>query len=98
MLLAGFVFSESRSQAPLMPLGFLSDRLTAAANGTSFLLAASMYSNFFVLTLYMQNVLNYSALQAGLAFLATAGTAVVVGRRRAGLVTRIGVKPVLVTG
>ena len=82
-----------------MPLGFLRDRLTAAANGTSFLLSASLYANFFVLTLYMQQVLHYSALQAGLAFLATAGH----GRRSSpasaqALVTRIGVKPVLLTG
>ena len=81
-----------------MPLSFVSDRLTAAANATSFLLAGSMYANFFVLTLYMQQVLNYSALQAGLAFLATAGTAVVVAGPSQALVTRIGVKPVLVTG
>ncbi len=98
VLVGLFVFWESRSPAPLMPLGFLSDRLTAAANGTSFLLAGSMYANFFVLTLYMQNVLHYSALQAGLAFLATAGTAVVVAGPSQSLVTRIGVKPVLVTG
>ena len=98
VLVALFVYWESRTPAPLMPLGFLSDRLTAAANGTSFLLAGSMYANFFVLTLYMQQVLNYSALQAGLAFLATAGTAVIVAGPSQGLVTKIGVKPVLVTG
>jgi EmrB/QacA subfamily drug resistance transporter len=97
-LVAGFVFWESRAPAPLMPLDFIRDRLTAAANATSFLLAGSMYANFFVLTLYMQQVLNYSALQAGLAFLATAGTAVVVAGPSQALVTRIGVKPVLVTG
>ena len=57
-----------------------------------------MYANFFVLTLYMQNVLHYSALQAGLAFLATAGTPSSSPAPSQSLVTRIGVKPVLVTG
>ena len=97
-LLAAFLLWEARAKAPLLPLGFLRDRLTAAANTTSFLLSGSLYANFFVLTLYMQEVLRYSALQAGLAFLATAGTAVVVAGAAQALVTRIGVKPVLVTG
>ena len=81
-----------------MPLGFFRDRLAAAANGVGFLLSASLYSNFFVLTLYMQEVLHYSALQAGLAFLATAGTAVLVAGVSQALVTRVGVKPILVIG
>jgi EmrB/QacA subfamily drug resistance transporter len=98
VILALFLAQEARATAPLMPLGFFRDRLMAAANATSFLLSASLYANFFVLTLYMQQVLHYSALQAGLAFLATAGTAVLVaGVAQAG-VTRIGVKPVLLTG
>src|SRR5262249_32255113 len=75
-LIAAFIAWEAGAKAPLMPLGFFRARLMAAANGTSFLLSASLYSNFFVLTLYMQQVLHYSALQAGLAFVATAGTAV----------------------
>ena len=98
VLLVLFIAWEARAKAPLMPLGFFRDRLAAAANGVGFLLSASLYSNFFLLTLYMQNVLHYSSLQAGLAFLATAGTAVVVAGASQALVTRIGVKPILVIG
>ena len=89
---------ERASPAPLMPLGFFSDRLTAAANGISFLLAASIYSNFFVLTLYMQNVLDYSALQAGSRSSPPPGPRSSSRAPSQALVTRIGVKPVLVTG
>jgi EmrB/QacA subfamily drug resistance transporter len=98
VMLVAFLVWEAQAKAPLMPLGFFRDRLMAAANATSFLLSASLYANFFVLTLYMQNVLHYSALQAGLAFLATAGTAVVMAGVAQALVTRVGVKPVLLTG
>ncbi len=98
LLLILFIVWEARAKAPLMPLGFFRDRLAAAANGVGFLLSASLYSNFFVLTLYMQEVLHYSALQAGLAFLATAGTAVLVAGVSQALVTRVGVKPILVIG
>ena len=98
VLLVLFIAWEARAKAPLMPLGFFRDRLMAAANGTSFLLSASLYSNFFVLTLYMQQVLHYSALQAGLAFVATAGTAVLAAGAAQALVTKIGVKPVLLVG
>ena len=98
VLIAAFIAWEARAKAPLMPLGFFRDRLMAAANGTSFLLSASLYSNFFVLTLYMQQVLHYSALQAGLAFVATAGTAVLAAGAAQALVTKIGVKPVLLVG
>src|SRR5207244_12294966 len=52
----------------------------------------------FVLTLYVQQVLGYSALKAGVTFVATAGTAVLTAGIAQALVTRIGVKPVLVTG
>jgi EmrB/QacA subfamily drug resistance transporter len=98
VLIAIFIAWEARASEPLMPLRIFRNRLLAAANATTFLQSASMFANFFVLTLYMQTVLQYSALQAGLAFLATAGTAVVVAGPSQALVTRIGVKPVLVTG
>jgi EmrB/QacA subfamily drug resistance transporter len=98
VLVALFLVWEARAKAPLVPLGFFRDKLMAAANTTLFLLSCSLFANFFLLTLYMQNVLQYSSLQAGLAFLATAGTAVVVAGISQALVTKVGVKPVLVTG
>jgi MFS family permease len=57
-----------------------------------------VFANFFLLTLYVQQVLHYSALKAGLTFLATAGTVIPVAGLSQALVTRIGVRPVLVTG
>jgi EmrB/QacA subfamily drug resistance transporter len=98
VLIAVFLFWEARAPAPLMPLRIFGNRLLAAANATGFLQSASMFANFFVLTLYMQNVLHYSALQAGVAFVATAGTAVLTAGFSQALVTRVGPKPVMVTG
>jgi len=57
-----------------------------------------VFSNFFLLTLYVQQVLHYSALRAGLTFLATAGTVIPVAGLSQALVTKLGVRPVLVTG
>jgi MFS family permease len=62
------------------------------------LLGAALFANFFVLTLYVQDVLGYSALRTGLTFLATAGTAVVAAGVAQSLVTRVGVKPILAIG
>src|SRR4029078_9504921 len=57
-----------------------------------------VFSNFFLLTLYVQQVLHYSALKTGLTFLFTAGNVIPVAGASQALVTRIGVRPVLVTG
>ena len=97
-LLAFFLGLESRVRAPLMPLRIFRIRLLSVANAIGFLQAGGMFGMFFVLTLYMQQVLGFSALQAGLAFLATAGTAVVFAAPSQALVTSLGVKPVLITG
>jgi EmrB/QacA subfamily drug resistance transporter len=98
VLLAFFVVWEWREKAPLMPLGIFRIRLVAAANLAGFLLAGGMYGTFLLLTLYMQQVLHLSVLQTGLAFLATAGTAVVMAGPAQALTTKLGAKPVLVTG
>src|SRR5438552_9347581 len=73
-------------------------RTIAGANVVGALLGAVIFSNFFVLTLYVQNVLHYSALKAGVTFVATAGTAVVSAVVAQALTTRVGVKPVTVVG
>jgi EmrB/QacA subfamily drug resistance transporter len=98
LLLAFFVLWEWRERAPLMPLGIFRIRLLSAANFVAFLQAAGVYGSFLLLTLYMQQVLHFSALQTGFAFLATAGTAVLMAGPAQALTTRIGVKPVLVVG
>jgi EmrB/QacA subfamily drug resistance transporter len=98
LLLAFFLLWEWRERAPLMPLGIFRIRLLSAANFVAFLQAGGVYGSFLLLTLYMQQVLHFSALQTGFAFLATAGTAVVMSGPAQALTTRIGVKPVLLVG
>ena len=97
-LLAFFLVWEARVEAPLMPLGIFRLRLVAAANIVGFLQAAGIFGHFLLLTLYMQQVLGFSALQTGFGFLATAGSAVVWAGMAQALATRIGPKPVLVAG
>jgi EmrB/QacA subfamily drug resistance transporter len=98
VLLAAFIVIESRSSAPMMPFRIFRLRTITGANVAGFLLGAIVFSNFFLLTLYVQQVLHYSALKAGLTFLATAGTVIPVAGASQALVTRIGVRPVLVAG
>jgi EmrB/QacA subfamily drug resistance transporter len=98
VLLAFFLVWEWREKAPLMPLGIFRIRLVAGANVVGALMAGGMYGTFLLLTLYMQQVLGLSVLQTGLAFLATAGTAVVMAGPAQALTTRLGAKPVMATG
>jgi MFS family permease len=81
-----------------MRLGIFRLRTVSGANVASFMLNITTLSTFVTLTLYMQQVLGYSAMKTGLAFLAIAGNAIVSPTIAAQLVTRIGVKSVLVTG
>jgi EmrB/QacA subfamily drug resistance transporter len=97
-LLAAFVITEIRVRNPLMPLGIFRVRTVTGANVVGFLLAAVVYSNFFVLTLYVQQVLHFSALKAGVTFLATAGTVVIVAGIAQALVTKVGVKWIMALG
>jgi len=97
-LLAGFVVWERRHPEPLMRFGLLQTRTVSGANVTGFILGTALFSMFLMLTLYMQQVLGYSAMKAGVAYLAVALSAIVWSAVAAQLVTRIGVKPVLVTG
>ena len=97
-LVAAFVAIELRSRAPLVPLGIFRVRTLLGANVVAIMLAGAMFAMFFLLTLYVQQVLDYSALEAGLTFLATAGTAVLSAGIAQALVTRVGVKPVMAVG
>jgi EmrB/QacA subfamily drug resistance transporter len=96
--LAAFVLIEWRSPAPLMPLRIWRNRTLAGANVVGFMIGASIFAMFFVLSLYMQQVLGYSALQAGVAYLACALTVVFAAGLAGRLVTVFGVKPMLATG
>ena len=74
VLLAGFVLIEARSRHPLMPLRILANRSRTGAYLIMLVLATAMFGIFFFLTIFVQEVLGYSALKAGVAFLPLAGT------------------------
>lgn len=98
VLMAGFLFVESRSKSPLMPLGFFKNRTATGANVIGFGLGTIVFGMFLLLSLYMPQVLGYSALKTGVAYLAVALTAVVASGIAQALVTRIGVKVALTIG
>jgi EmrB/QacA subfamily drug resistance transporter len=98
VLLAAFVAWELRHSEPLMRFGILQSRTVSGANVAGLILGTALFSMFLMLTLYMQQVLGYSAMKSGLAYLAVAGTAIVWSGVAGQLVTRVGVKPVLVIG
>ena len=97
-LLVAFVAWELRHPEPLMRFGILQNRTLSGANVAGFILGTSLFSMFLMLTLYMQQVLGYSAMKTGVSYLAVAGTAIIWSAVAGQLVTRIGVKPVLVVG
>src|SRR3954471_5639740 len=97
-MLVGFVVVESIVKVPLVRLSFFRHQTVSAANVVGFLLGAALFSNFFLLTLYVQEVLGYSALKTRLRFLFTAGTAVIVAGGAQALTTRVGPKPVMAVG
>jgi EmrB/QacA subfamily drug resistance transporter len=98
LMLVGFVAWEARHPEPLMRLGIFRTRTVAGANVAGFILGTALFSMFLMLTLYMQQVLGYSAMKTGVAYLAVAGTAIIWSAVAAQLVTRVGVKPVLTAG
>ena len=81
-----------------MRFGILRIRTVSGANVAGFIMGTALFSMFLMLTLYMQQVLGYSAMRTGVAYLAVAGTAILWSAVAAQLVTRVGVKPVLVAG
>jgi len=97
-LIGAFLVIERTVAQPLMPFHIFRVRTVAGANVVAALLGAVIFANFFVLTLYVQTVLGFSALRAGVTFLATAGTAVIAAGVAQALVTRVGVKPILSLG
>jgi transposase len=97
-LLAAFGWWERRHAEPLMRFGILRTKTVAGANVGGLILGTATFSLFLMLTLYMQQVLGYSPMKTGVAYLAVAGSAILWSGFAAQLVNRIGVKPVLVTG
>jgi EmrB/QacA subfamily drug resistance transporter len=98
VLLGAFLFIETRAKDPLMPFDIFRIRTVAGANVAGLLLGGVVFANFFLLTLYVQDVLHWSALKTGGTFIATAGTAIVWAGLAQALVTKVGVKPVMVAG
>jgi EmrB/QacA subfamily drug resistance transporter len=98
ILLGAFVAIELRSDSPLVPFRIFRLRTLTGANVVGLLIGASLISMFFFITLYLQQVLGYSPLETGLAYLPMALTIVVVAGIASQLVTRLGFKPVLMLG
>jgi EmrB/QacA subfamily drug resistance transporter len=98
VLLVAFVVIETRQSDPMMPFRIFRTKTVTGANVAGFLLGAVIFSNFFLLTLYVQQVLHYSALKTGLTFLATAGTVIPVAGVSQALVTKLGPRPVMAVG
>ncbi len=98
VLLAAFLAVESRSPYPLLPLRLFRQRTVAASNLAMAIIGAVAFSEFFLLTLYLQDVLGYSAIQSGVAFVGFAGTVVVVSNLAQAIVSRLGVRATLTTG
>jgi EmrB/QacA subfamily drug resistance transporter len=99
VLLAAFVAIEGRfARAPLMPLRIYASRTLRTSNLVVFLLGAATFAMWFFLSLYLQQVRGYSPLRAGLAFLPMTLSIVVASTLASRGVTRVGAKPLLVTG
>ena len=97
-LLAAFVVTETRVEAPLMPLRIFRLKTLAGANAVGLLLGGSFFAFIFIGTLYMQQVLGYSALKTGLAWLAASLTSVAFAGLSQALVTRGLAKLVMAAG
>jgi EmrB/QacA subfamily drug resistance transporter len=97
-LIGAFVAIELRSKAPLVPFRIFRLRTLTGANVVGLLLGASLFSMFFFISLYMQQVLGYSPIHAGLSYLPLAVTIIVAAGLGGQLVTRFGFKPILAAG
>jgi EmrB/QacA subfamily drug resistance transporter len=97
-LLAAFVAIELRSQAPLVPFRIFKIRTLTGANVVGLLVGGSLFAMFFFITLYMQQVLGYSPIKAGLSYLPLALTIIAASGVASVLVTRVGFKPVMAVG
>jgi EmrB/QacA subfamily drug resistance transporter len=97
-LLATFIVIETRTANPLVPLQVFRLRSVAAANGIAVMLGAALFSSFFFLSLYLQQVNGYSPLKAGVAFLPLALATLTGALAAPPLVTRMGVRRQLIIG
>jgi predicted MFS family arabinose efflux permease len=98
VLIAAFVVIEHRRRDPLVPLWIFSNRGLAASDVTMLLLAAALFGMFFFCTLYLQQVLGFSALETGVSYLPFSVTLIAASANASRIVDRFTPKPVLVTG
>ena len=98
VLLVVFVVVELRARVPLVPFATFRRRTLTGSNVTALMLGAALFSMFFFISLYMQQVLGFDALEAGLAYLPLAITIILAAGAASALVTRLGFKPVLLGG
>ncbi len=98
VLIGVFVAIERRTKSALVPLSTFRNRSLSVSNLVSILLGASIFSMFYFLSLYMQQVLGYSALKTGVGYLAIAGSIVVAAGAAQSLVAKIGVRLVMTLG
>ena len=97
-LIGAFIVIELRSKAPLVPFRIFRSRTLTGANVVGVLLGASLFSMFFFISLYMQQVLGYSPIHAGLSYLPLALTIIFAAGVGGQFVTRFGFKPILAAG
>jgi predicted MFS family arabinose efflux permease len=97
-LLIAFVVIESRSAEPLVRLSIFSVRTVRGANLSMFIVACGLFAMFFFNTLYVQRVLGYSALQAGLAFLPFTAGIIIGAAASQQLIARLGAREVPIIG
>jgi EmrB/QacA subfamily drug resistance transporter len=98
ILLGAFVAIELRSRAPLVPFSIFRVRTITGANVVGILVGASLFSMFYFISLYMQQILGYSPIKAGISYLPLAGTIILSAGIASGLVTKVGFKPILTIG
>ena len=98
LLVALFVIIELRTSKPLVPFSIFKNRTLSAANIVGVLTGVTLFSMFFLVTLYLQQVLGQDALEAGLSYLPLAVSTILAAGFAGRLVTKVGFKPVLVTG
>jgi EmrB/QacA subfamily drug resistance transporter len=98
LLLLAFLVNERRDPNPLVPLSIFRIKGLAAADATQVIAMAGFYSMFFFITLYMQNVLGFSQLQAGTAYLPVTAGVVISSGIASQLFARLGTRPIIVAG
>ncbi len=97
-LIGSFIAIEARTRQPLMPLSTFRLRTLRGANVVGLLVGMSLFSMFFFISLYLQQVLGYSALKAGFAYLPLSIAIILSAGAASQLVTRVGFKPTLTFG